>query len=241
MSATDAVAWPILFLSCTTAIVAVSVILFYNPGVGWSVRWAPLLLFTRSTRKEMKSHYGTTASSSLFVLVRALESYEAYGRMARTELRDKTSSFVSLPGRHRHLAQRIGYTEKILKYDSAIALNENLTTAIIRQARADITKELLPKVTKHACGQPDIGRVREALKHIARDWSDEGREEREQTFTPILEELSKVTPEDRSQIHILVPGSGLGRLAWEIAQMGKRCMFSMNEGLKISRLPCDLV
>jgi hypothetical protein len=241
MSTTDAVAWPILLLSCTTAIVAVSAILFYNPGVGWNVQWAPLLLFTRSPQREMKSHYGTTASSSLFVLVRALDSYEAYGRMARAELRNKRSSFVSLPGRHQHLAHRIGYNEKILKCDSAIALNEKLTTAIVRQARADIAKELLPNVTNRTCGQPDIGKVREALKHIARDWSDEGREEREQTFAPILEELTKVTPEDRSQVHILVPGSGLGRLAWEIAQLGKRYLASLNEGLNHFRLPYDLV
>ena len=221
MSATDAVAWPILLLSCTTAIVAVSVILFYHPSVGWSVQWTPLLWFTRSPPREMKSHYGTTASSSLFVLGRALDSYEAYGRMARVELRNKMSLLVALPGRHQHLAHRIGYNKKILKFDSAIALNENLTIAIVRQARADIAKELLPKVSNRACSQPDIGRVREALKHIARDWSDEGREEREQTFAPILAELTKVAPEDRPRAHILVPGSGLGRLAWEIAQLGE--------------------
>ena len=241
MSATDAVAWPILLLSCTTAIFAVSVILFYNPGVGWRVQWAPLLFFTRSPQREMKSHYGTTASSSLFALERALDSYEAYGRMARAELQNKTSSFVALPGRHQHLARRIGYNEKILKCDSAIALNESLIIAIVRQARADITMELLPKVTKWASGQPDIGRVREALRHIARDWSDEGREEREQTFAPVLKELAKVAPDDRSQVHILVPGSGLGRLAWEIAQLGKMDFSSKNGGLNLFRFPYDLV
>jgi hypothetical protein len=135
MSATDAVAWPILLLSCTTAIVAVSVILFYNPGVGWSVQWPPLLWFTRSPQRETKSHYGTTASSSLFVLERALDSYEAYGRMARAELRNKASSFVALPGRHQYLARSVGYNEKLLKYDSAIALNEKFNNAIVRQAR----------------------------------------------------------------------------------------------------------
>ncbi len=241
MSATDAVAWPILLLSCTTAIVAVSVILFYNPGVGWRIQWTPLLLFTRSSQRKMKSHYGTTASSSLFALERALDSYEAYGRMARAELQSITSSFVALPGRHQHLARRIGYNEKILKCDSAVALNENLTIAIVRQARAHITMKSLPKVINRASGQPDLGRVREALKHIARDWSNEGKEEREQTFAPVLEELAKVAPEDRSQVHILVPGSGLGRLAWEIAQLGRIDLSSKDEGLNLFRFPYNLV
>lgn len=241
MSATDALAWPILLLSCTTAIAAVSLILFYNPGAGWRVQWPPSLWFTRLLQSETKSHYGTTASSSLFVLEQALGSYEAYGRMARAELRDRTTSFIALRGRHQHLARSVGYKEKLLKYASSIASNENLTSAIVRQACADMAKESLPKVTKCTYGQPDIDRVREALKHIARDWSDEGREEREQTFAPILEELVKVTPEDRSLVSILVPGSGLGRLAWEIAQLGETYLYSMNEGLNLFRLPYDLV
>lgn len=193
MSAPDAVAWPLLLLSGTTAIVAVLVVLFYSPGAGWRVQWSPLLWFTRSPQGETKSHYGTTASSSLFVLERALESYEAYGRMARAELRNKSSSFIALRGRHQYLARSVGYSKKLLNYDSSIAMNENLTDAIVRQARRDMAKESLRKVTTHTSGQPEIGRVIEALKHIARDWSDEGREEREQTFAPVLEELVKVT------------------------------------------------
>jgi len=241
MSATDALAWPTLLLSCITAIAAVSVILFYNPGAGWRVQWPPLLWFTRSLQRETKPHYGTTASSSLFVLERALGSYESYGRIARAELRDRTTSFIALRGRHQNLARSVGYNDKLLKYAASITLNENLTSAIVRQARADMAKESLPKATNRTGGQSDISRVREALKHIARDWSDEGRDEREQTFAPILEELVKVTPEDRSQVHILVPGSGLGRLAWEIAQLGKIDLSSMNEGLNLCRLPYDLV
>lgn len=241
MSTTDAVAWPILLLSCTTAIVAVSVILFYNPGVGWRIRWPPLPLFTRLPQRQMKSHYGTTASSPLFSLEWALDSYEAYGRMARAELQKQNELVRRLPGRHQHLARRIGYNEKILKCDSAVTLNENVTIAIVRQARAYVTMELLPKVINRASRQLDLGRVREALKHIARDWSDEGREEREQTFAPVLEELAKVAPEDRSQVHILLPGSGLGRLAWEIAQLGEIYLSSKDSGLNHFRFPYDFV
>jgi hypothetical protein len=241
MSTTDAVAWPIILLSGTAAIVVASAILFYNPGTGWHVQWAPFHWSIGSPQRRTKPHYGTTDSSSLFVLERALDSFEAYGRMARAELQNKTASFIALRGRHQHLARSVGYREKLLKHDTSIALNEKLTSAIVRQARADIAKESLPKVINDAISQCDIGRVREALKHIARDWSDEGREEREQTFAPILEELIKVSSEDRSQIRILVPGSGLSRLAWEITQLGKSYLCSVNGGLSLYRFPHDLV
>ncbi|RXW25004.1 hypothetical protein EST38_g854 [Candolleomyces aberdarensis] len=66
----------------------------------------------------------------------------------------------------------------------------------------------------------DLARVRESLKHFVRDWSEVGKQERERTFAPILNLLSRIEPEQRDRTRILVPGSGLGRLAWEISQLG---------------------
>lgn len=64
-------------------------------------------------------------------------------------------------------------------------------------------------------------RVREALKHLVRDWSDEGAVERQNTHEPILTVLKKaVPPEDRAKVKVLLPGSGLGRLAWEVSELG---------------------
>ncbi|KAG6889294.1 hypothetical protein C0992_005710 [Termitomyces sp. T32_za158] len=69
-------------------------------------------------------------------------------------------------------------------------------------------------------GNEDIGRVREALKHFVRDWSTYGATERERMFRPILDILKAVDVSERLGKRILVPGSGLGRLAWEISQLG---------------------
>lgn len=57
-----------------------------------------------------------------------------------------------------------------------------------------------------------------------RDWSSLGSSERKQCYGPIIEEIEKKYPPDkfkRSDIQILVPGAGLGRLAFEIASRGK--------------------
>jgi carnosine N-methyltransferase len=63
-------------------------------------------------------------------------------------------------------------------------------------------------------------RVRESLKHFIRDWSSDGIREREKIFTPILDVLRSVDVDDRATKRVLVPGSGLGRLAWEISELG---------------------
>jgi hypothetical protein len=69
-------------------------------------------------------------------------------------------------------------------------------------------------------GAGTLGRTREALRHFVRDWSAEGAPERATIFTPILEALADVPIEERAGRRVLVPGSGLGRLAWEISELG---------------------
>ncbi|XP_063835885.1 carnosine N-methyltransferase [Ostrinia nubilalis] len=75
--------------------------------------------------------------------------------------------------------------------------------------------------------QHDVEKVQSVLKNIVRDWSDIGAAEREQCYTPILNELEERYPKeeysDRGQVKVLVPGAGLGRLAWETAARGFAC------------------
>lgn len=68
----------------------------------------------------------------------------------------------------------------------------------------------------------DTARVIVTLKQIIRDWSKEGEEERRACYDPILQALTENfrNTADRSQIKVLVPGAGLGRLTYEIARCG---------------------
>ncbi|KAK0544998.1 hypothetical protein OC846_003996 [Tilletia horrida] len=67
-------------------------------------------------------------------------------------------------------------------------------------------------------------KVRSTLKQLVRDWSKEGKEERSAAYGPIIQALEArfghLPLSQRSSIHILVPGAGLGRLAWEFAHSG---------------------
>ncbi|CAO1638809.1 unnamed protein product [Sympodiomycopsis kandeliae] len=70
----------------------------------------------------------------------------------------------------------------------------------------------------------DLEKVRSILKQLVRDWSNSGSTERYYAYSPFLtalEELfSSTSILHRSEIKVLTPGCGLGRLSWEIAMKG---------------------
>ncbi|KAM0683101.1 hypothetical protein MDAP_001514 [Mitosporidium daphniae] len=63
------------------------------------------------------------------------------------------------------------------------------------------------------------------LKQFMREWSTEGTQERKESFGLILDTLTTMFPTQvkRSQIKVLVPGAGLGRLPYEIIKLGFEC------------------
>jgi carnosine N-methyltransferase len=65
------------------------------------------------------------------------------------------------------------------------------------------------------------------IHSLYREWSKEGKEERDQSFGVLVKELKRLFPlekkEDYYQKHVLVPGCGLGRLPVEIASAGYCC------------------
>nr|CAH7759405.1 unnamed protein product [Callosobruchus chinensis] len=71
-----------------------------------------------------------------------------------------------------------------------------------------------------------LDKVQIVFKQLMRDWSSLGVAERKQCYGPILNEIFIHYPEEkcnRGEINILVPGAGLGRLAFEIASNGFSC------------------
>ena len=67
----------------------------------------------------------------------------------------------------------------------------------------------------------DQDRVRTAIKQMARDWGAQGTAERERVYQPIVEAvLRRRPPSEGRPPRVLVPGAGLGRLAFDFAQQG---------------------
>ena len=71
-----------------------------------------------------------------------------------------------------------------------------------------------------------LDKVQSVFKQLMRDWSALGAKEREQCYDPIIKEIELQFPAEnvnRNDIAVLVPGAGLGRLAFEIATRGFSC------------------
>ncbi|KAF2075916.1 hypothetical protein CYY_002764 [Polysphondylium violaceum] len=67
-----------------------------------------------------------------------------------------------------------------------------------------------------------MDRLKNILLHLVRDWSLEGLQEREDSYALIIQELNSiyVNVENKSQVKVLCPSAGLGRLPYEIAAAG---------------------
>lgn len=68
----------------------------------------------------------------------------------------------------------------------------------------------------------DYENLRSTLRQLVREWSEEGSQERADCFSPILDHIGKLykSRSERAGVRVLVPGAGLGRLAWEINRLG---------------------
>ncbi|KJP89704.1 hypothetical protein AK88_00664 [Plasmodium fragile] len=69
----------------------------------------------------------------------------------------------------------------------------------------------------------NMSKVRSTLRQFVRDWSMEGKHERDSAYEPMLKSLAKYLPiKDDYVPKVLCPGSGLGRLPYEVAKKGYR-------------------
>lgn len=180
---------------------------------------------------------GTTSESSSLSLHSAYNSFLTYPTQVSYELSSYCSKINSLRGAHRRWARVLGYGGKISALSKAGQANAKITKAIcdvteqefsylLNPGPKSLWDEVLPLgglrnyLISRKTRNIEMGRVKEALKHLVRDWSAESQRERDVIFTPILEELEKIPVEQRANTRVLVPGSGLGRLGFEIARMG---------------------
>jgi carnosine N-methyltransferase len=120
----------------------------------------------------------------------------------------------------------VGYDSKIQKTRQLISQNDKVAQAIVDCGLEfyDIGfAELVAYVREAEASGTSVDRVSvsQALKHFVRDWAVDGEHEREPMFPQILETLDRIFPRPgRDKIRVLVPGSGLNRLAHDISGLG---------------------
>ncbi|KAJ7645998.1 N2227-like protein-domain-containing protein [Mycena polygramma] len=156
------------------------------------------------------------SESGPFSLERAYNTYARYRNLSVAEASRLQAAYASTSRAHKRLGYTLGYPAKLDKLAQATNANGRITDAIARLAEKQFDIDLPPR----GGTSMDLMRVRESLKHFIRDWSADGLREREKIFAPILDVLRTVEIGDRAGKRVLVPGSGLGRLAWEISELG---------------------
>jgi len=144
--------------------------------------------------------------------------YEAYAQNMNNK---KKNDYKRLPEHHKKLFPNI--MNKLNNIDELIKVNSNFIKLMIQDYvpyDSDPNKLFQGRSVKTL----EVDKVKSTLKQFVRDWSKEGKIEREQTYTPIINallEFYKDIPEnERYKLNILVPGAGLGRLAYDITKLG---------------------
>ncbi|GAA6061368.1 hypothetical protein JCM10212_005822 [Sporobolomyces blumeae] len=149
--------------------------------------------------------------------------FDRYGQQALSANQRRRADYYALPPRHRELLP--GYNALLNEVDEKLQVNADLVVRMIEQNPFPPPQDAA--LSAPAPTEADHERLRSTLRQCARDWSETGKYERDTTYTPILEALEAAfigsTPQDRAETRVLVPGAGLGRLAWEIVRKGFSC------------------
>lgn len=147
--------------------------------------------------------------------------------LLRIEYKEKC--LAALPRHHKKCLSK--YKEDLTAFKKCIEKNAELIPIVIEHANNIFENVYCNDNTSHS--ETEVGTLSEGLdkvqsvfKQLMRDWSSLGAEERGQCYGPIIEEIEAQYPidkYDRNNLYVLVPGAGLGRLAFEIANRGFAC------------------
>ncbi|KJZ67967.1 hypothetical protein HIM_03754 [Hirsutella minnesotensis 3608] len=163
-------------------------------------------------------------------LLDALHGFLKYQERQSTELSRLRGLYKNVPKSQKTLLEHhLSYSSKFDQVQAKLIVNQALCDQIVGNALHFYGIEI-EELQKHirdteASGHlADKVSVSQALKHIVRDWTDEGDHERNSTFRCMLGTLTQLFPdrlnEEQDAIKILLPGAGLGRLGHEINRLG---------------------
>lgn len=194
-------------------------------------------------------------------------SYYATERIAKSlafyhQLPEKQKNYLNdFEDKIKHLLRCIDHNQEVINSILEDA-DDMFETSKVHSVNSFIFNKLLKCATKkHHFSQnkeiqlnednyylrADVDRVVTTLKQIRRDWSSDGKHERDQCYLPIINDLKNLFKNETKwafffklisktsslftfysnkrpeMISVLVPGAGLGRLAFEIASLGFKC------------------
>uniref|UniRef100_A0A336MW75 carnosine N-methyltransferase n=1 Tax=Culicoides sonorensis TaxID=179676 RepID=A0A336MW75_CULSO len=162
-----------------------------------------------------------------FLLI--LAAFRLYKTTSMNSVIKREKYLNSLSKKHQSLLEK--YRETLNRIRDAIHANYQVIKVMIKtidQLFLNDNESTYCDNNSELCkvGLNEIERVQVTLKQIARDWSTDGEDERQQCYKPIIDEVVNYFPPestDVANIKILVPGAGLGRLMYELSYIGYFC------------------
>ncbi|GAA5983692.1 hypothetical protein JCM11641_000935 [Rhodosporidiobolus odoratus] len=150
-------------------------------------------------------------------------TFDSYRQAALSGNQRRRADYYALPKQHRDLL--MGYKDLLSEVDEKLQVNAELIRRMIEVNPFPPPEDAA--LDAAAPTEADHERLRSTLRQCVRDWSEAGKRERDTAYTPILDALRQhfagLPPSERAQKKVLVPGAGLGRLAWEIVRAGFTC------------------
>ncbi|CAJ0759840.1 21665_t:CDS:2 [Entrophospora sp. SA101] len=163
---------------------------------------------------------------------KVLNSFALYKSNALSANNRRRIDYINLPEQHKLLVP--GFLDRLNEIDKSISINNQLLKKILADGNLFVNEEnnndsqnLSTKAEKEdgeegveesnlPITEYDMDRVRSTIKQFVREWASE----RDAAYKPIIEALLEfykdVPIEERKNIQVLVPGAGLGRLAFDI-------------------------
>ncbi|CAK5271691.1 unnamed protein product [Mycena citricolor] len=197
-------------------------------------------------------HSGLENAEEQAHFANVIAAFRYYARYSLSANNRRRKDFFRLPSADRELLAALGYKAKLDRVDEAIEANADFLGLIVEDpeifGQAGEGEEYAePRAEGHShshghshthehgagSAEPytptdfDMDKLRSTLKQFVRDWSEEGIVERDACYQPIKDALlrhyASVSEMERRKLRVLVPGSGLGRLAHDVASLGFAC------------------
>ncbi|KAL6736366.1 hypothetical protein Aduo_006726 [Ancylostoma duodenale] len=154
-----------------------------------------------------------------------LNAFLCYGLYGREMACRTMMSFKRLSPAHKDIILK-SHNEHMRNVLKCVDHNQEVLKKIVFYGLNVFGEEFAEKTRKiRQKRRPDphyMSKVLSTMRQIVREWSVEGKPERDATYTPLIEALRKRYPDEnsRSSVKIMVPGSGVGRLAFDLAKEG---------------------
>jgi carnosine N-methyltransferase len=159
-------------------------------------------------------------------------AYRQYATFAMTQWANTMHRLYSLSEDHQSVLPAAlrrdtpDFHQRAKLFKEAAIRNQFCLDCILRHAGQEHSqqKQQQESLQQSSCYVSDaqISKITSVLKSLMRDWSEEGKPERDMAYQPIMEAVKKMVPlaGSASPPRICVPGAGVGRLALELCALG---------------------